>query len=246
MRTGYFPVQWKVTQIIMILKPGKPLEEASLYRPISLLPVMSKIFEKAVFKRLNLILEKESSQTISLDFNRHTTIEQVHQITEIIREALEKKTILLFTFLDITQALDKVWHPGLLFKIRKKNLPHAYYRILESYLMDRPFQLKFKDKITTLRKTEAGVPQGSVLGPIVYLIYTSNLPTSDNTTAAFTNYTAILTTYDDSAMALMKLQATINKIGNWAKKWRIKLSQIHAYYIHPTQPNLSDSANEWC
>jgi hypothetical protein len=51
-RTGYFPVQWEVAQIIMIPKPGKPLEEASSYRPISLLPTMSKIFEKAMLKRL--------------------------------------------------------------------------------------------------------------------------------------------------------------------------------------------------
>jgi hypothetical protein len=56
-RTGYFPVQWKVAQIIMILRPGKPLEEASSYRPIILLPVMSKIFERAMFKRLCPILE---------------------------------------------------------------------------------------------------------------------------------------------------------------------------------------------
>jgi hypothetical protein len=97
-----------------------------------------------------------------------------------------------------------------LFKIRKI-VPHAYYRIFESYLMDRLFQVKFKDKITTLRKTEAGVPQGNVLGPILYLTYTSNLPTSDNTTTAtFADDTTILATHVDPAIASMKLQATIN------------------------------------
>jgi hypothetical protein len=108
----------------------------------------------------------------------------------------------------------------------QKNLFYAYYRILDSYLTDRLFQIKHKDEITTLRKTEADVPQGSVLGPILYLIYTSDLPTSDNTTTAtFADDTVILAKYEDPAVASMKLQATINKIDNWVKKWRIKINQ---------------------
>jgi hypothetical protein len=69
-------------------------------------------------------------------------------------------------------------------KSEKKILPHAYYRILESYLSDRLFQAKLKDEITTLRKTEAGAQQGIVLGPGLYLIYISDLLTSDITTTA--------------------------------------------------------------
>jgi hypothetical protein len=118
-----------------------------------------------------------------------------------------------------------------LFKIRKI-VPHAYYKILESYLTDRRFQVKFKDELTTLRKTEASVPQGSVLGPILYLIYTSDLPTSDNTTAAFVDDTAILAIYEDPVTASMKLQATTNKIDDLAMKWRIKINQ--SKYTHIT------------
>jgi hypothetical protein len=119
---------------------------------------------------------------------------------------------------DITQAFDKVWYPGLLFKIRKI-LPNSYYRILKSYIMDRLFQVKFKDEIITLRKTGGGLPQGSVLEPVLYLIYTSDLPTSANTTtAAVADDTAILAAHKDSAIASMKLQATISKINDWAKK----------------------------
>jgi hypothetical protein len=118
-----------------------------------------------------------------------------------------------------------------LFKIRKI-VPNAYYEILESYLKDRFFQVIFKDEITTLRKTEAGVPQGSVFGPVLYLIYTSNLTTSDNTTTAtFADVTTILATDTDPAIASMKLQATNNKIVNWAKKWRIKINQSKPKHI---------------
>jgi hypothetical protein len=152
---------------------------------------------------------------------KHCTTEQVHTITEIIRETLEKKQYCPAAFLDITKAFGKVWHPGLFFKIRKI-FPRAYYRALESYLTDIFFRVKFEDEISTLRKTEVCVPQGSVLGPSLYLIYTSDLPTSEiTTTATFVDDTAILGTHEDPAIASMKLQATINKTDDWANKWII-------------------------
>jgi hypothetical protein len=124
-----------------------------------------------------------------------------------------------------------------LFRIRK-TLPHAYYRILESYLTDRCFQVKFKSEITTLSKTEAGVPQGSVLGPVLYRNYTSAHRTSDNTTAAaFAHDTAILATDEDPAIDSIKLQATINKINDCPKKWRIKMNHSKSTHIAFTLRN---------
>jgi hypothetical protein len=105
-------------------------------------------------------------------------------------------------------------------------------------LTDRIFQVKLNDEITTLRKTETGVLQGSVLGSVPYLIYTSDLPISDNTTTAtFADDTAILATHEDGAIASMKLQATINKIDEWAKKWRIKINQSKSKHITFTVSN---------
>jgi hypothetical protein len=86
-RMGYFPVQWKVAQIIMIPKHGKPLEDTSSYGPISLLPIISKIFQKGVLKKLCPILEENrilSNHKFGFR-QKHSTTEQVHRIMEIIR-----------------------------------------------------------------------------------------------------------------------------------------------------------------
>jgi hypothetical protein len=92
-RAGYFWVQLKVAHIIMIPKPGKLLEDASSCRPISLLPTMGKIFDKAMLKRLRPVLEENR---ILPDhqfgfWQKHSTIEQVHWITKIMNRTLEKR-----------------------------------------------------------------------------------------------------------------------------------------------------------
>jgi hypothetical protein len=94
--------------VIMIPIPGKPLKEASSYRPISLLPIMNRTFEKAMLKRLRPILEeKRIIPDHQFGFRQKLSgTGQVHRNTVVIRGTL-----------GITQASDKLWHPGLLFKI---------------------------------------------------------------------------------------------------------------------------------
>jgi hypothetical protein len=127
----------------------------------------------------------------------------------------------------------------LLYKI-KKNLPHEYYKILKSYLNERVFQVKLKEVITNLRKIEAGVPQGSVLGPVPYLIYPADLPTSEDTnTATFADDTAILALDDQPETATAKLQNGINNLEQWTKKWKIEVNQNKSEHITFTTRNLT-------
>jgi len=104
MQTGYFPAQWKVSQIITILKPGKTADEFTSYRPISLLPILSKLFEKFFLTRLQPLLhEQRTLPDHQFGFRqKHATIEQVHIVTNAITEALENHKYCAAAFLDIS------------------------------------------------------------------------------------------------------------------------------------------------
>jgi hypothetical protein len=116
---GYFPAQQKVAQIILILMPGKPPNEFMFYKPISLLPSVSKVFEQLLQKVENNRL----IPNLQLGFRqRHSTVEQTHRIVQkikrMINETVENKQYCSAAFLDSSQAFDKVRHTGLLYKVK--------------------------------------------------------------------------------------------------------------------------------
>lgn len=232
-RLKYVPDLWKVSEVIMIPKPGKPLHEAGSYRPISLLPVLSKLFEKLLLKRLKPILEnKNLIPEHQFGFReKHSTIEQVHRITNIIEKALEEKKVCSTVFLDVAQAFDKVWHTGLIYKLRSM-LPKEFSEILESYLSNRVFRVRQDEAYSELKEIKAGVPQGSVLGPVLYLLYTCDIPELENSTiATFADDTAIMAIGDSHKEAAEKTQMAINEVYEWTKKWRIKLNQSKSIHV---------------
>lgn len=233
LRERYFPSQWKVSEIIMIHKPGKNPEEVSSYRPISLLPILSKNLEKLLLKRLKPILDiNKTIPDYQFGFrNNHSTIEQVHRIVNQINNCFEEKKYCSAVFIDISQAFDKVWHEGLLFKI-KSNLPYQFYEIFKSYLENRTFYVRQQSAISNLQDVKSGVPQGSVLGPTLYLLYTADLPlNNDVMTATFADDTTIIASDSDRIKASTKLQSNITKIQEWLKIWKIKANETKSAHV---------------
>ena len=125
-RLEYWPVTLKHAKIIMIPKPGKNPTDVTSHIPNSLLPVITKMLEKLLLKRIyNDTQFQEWLPLQQSGFGKaHSTIQQCHRLTDIINKALDDQQCCSAVFLDVSQALDKVWHQGLLLKI-KQTLPPA-------------------------------------------------------------------------------------------------------------------------
>lgn len=224
---GYFPYCWKKAEIIVFHKPNKPKNSTSSYRPISLLPTMSKLLEKIIQKRLFRYVD--SAQVIlphQFGFQpKHSTLHQLQRLTECIVHGFENKEYCAAAFLDVSQAFDKVWHEGLLYKLNSLGFPLYLKQIVRSFLSNRTFHVKINATISSTRLVSAGVPQGSILGPLLFNIYMSDMPIPPNVELAlYADDTALICKDRDILVAQQALQNAVNSTVQWFHMWRFSLN----------------------
>lgn len=232
LRTQHWPKALKTAEIILLLKPGKDPTVPESYRPISLLPTISKIIERLLANRITTdVRYTQSIPDHQFGFRRkHSTIQQVHRLCHTIYTAFEAKQYCTSVFLDISQAFDKVWHDGLLYKV--KHILPLYYSLMRSYLSARTFHTRVRNSTSTTFPINAGVPQGSVLGPILYVLYTSDLPTTNCTvTGTFADDTAIMAAHTNPHTATRYLQYHLDLLQEWLHRWRIKINTAKSVNI---------------
>lgn len=230
-RLSYIPAAFKIAKIIMLKKPDKPPENVTSYRPISLLPIMSKIFEKLLLKRLEPFLAGKIPDHQFGFRKSHSTIDQCHRVTTYINQALEQKKYCVAAFLDVAQAFDRVWHDGLLLKLSAV-LPVNMCQLLRSYLENRTFRVCDGSDKSSVYPISASVPQGSVLGPVLYTLYTADIPVAENTfTATYADDTVTMAVGVTQAEATETLQRHLDRIVKWMQNWKIKLNERKAVHV---------------
>lgn len=247
LRLAYFPTSWKHAHIIMIPKPNKRQSDPTSYRPISLLPFFSKIFERLWLPKLMTYLEKLLPDTQFGFRQQHSCPQQLHRVVDEILDTYEQKQVCLGLFLDTEKAFDKVWHAGLLYKV-KQHLPDTYYRLLQSYLSERTYSVTYKGAISRSKPINSGVPQGSVIGPFLYLVYTSDLPRSNTLTIAqFADDIAVLSRARNTTTAAAHLQTYTDRIEHWNRRWRMSMnahkSSIICFTYLKTQAHFTVTLN---
>lgn len=224
LRLGYFPKAWKRAKIIMIHKKGKPTDNVASYRPISLLSLLSKLFEKLLYPHILSQVEQLLPSTQFGFRDVHSCPLQLHRVVDKILETYENKKITIGMFLDVEKAFDRVWHQGLLAKL-KPHLSDTLYRVVQSFLSERTFRVSLGDELSPQHGIQASVPQGSVLGPLLYIIYAHDVPQTPATLATqFADDMAVLADGATGEEAALKLQVAADAITKWAEQWRIKLN----------------------
>lgn len=227
LRLRHFPSQWKNATVIFIPKPGKSPKFPQNYRPISLLSSVSKIAEKVI---LNRLLSETTSNNILLKeqfgFRRyHSTTDQIVRVTENISTSFSWNQCTAAVFLDVSKAFDTVWHDGLIYKMHSFGLSLGITKLIRSFLTERTFRAKIQNALSNPRYIEAGVPQGSVLSPTLYSIFTSDIPKTPTTTLAmYADDTAILARSLRPHLATAKLQDSIDQLESWLRLWRIDVN----------------------
>jgi len=228
---GHFPRPWKHAIVTMIPKPNKDHSNPSSYRPISLLSVPGKIFEKILNQRLTTLLDDHDHIVpTQMGFRQHRGVtDQTTLLTTSIQHDISRQRFSLLLTFDVTKAFDQTWIEGLIYKLIMNDIfPRRLLRIINSFLTMRTLQVKQNGQLSTTQMTTAGTPQGSCLSPTLFILYVNDIKDSiDNheiKTRQFADDIA-MTTSDKSIDRMEKrTNQALDRMKDYMTKWRIRLN----------------------
>ena len=226
--TGIYPDLWKQANLTPIHKKASK-QLVKNYRPISLLPIFGKIFEKLVFQQLysyfhsNNLITKNQSGFRPGDSTTNQLLELVNVIQKSFdtRNSLEVRSI----FLDISKAFDKVWHRGLIFKLRQNGVDGPLITFFENYLSNRKQRVVLNGLNSEFHSIDSGVPQGSVLGPLLFLIYINDMEQRIKSSIKFfADDTMLFSLVRDPSISALELNHDLELINKWAHQWKMQFN----------------------
>ena len=244
-RQGCYPDLLKIAQIIPIHKEGSK-EDCSNFRPISLLCNFNRIFEKIIYCRLSKYLNKYKL----LNFNQygfrkgHCTSMAIYDILESKLRDRDKGKFSCAIYLDLSKAFDTVDINILLKKLEHYGIRGVALQLFKSYLTNRKHCTKIDGVLSDLLDIEMGVPQGSTLGPLLFLLYINDLPgASSLVTKLFADDTCLLFSADSISDLQIIANLEMYKIENWMASNKLTLNHKKSKFMIINKNNARSSMN---
>lgn len=244
---SYFPNCWKHAKVIALHKPGKPTNNPNSYRPISLLSSISKILERIILKRITQHTEANEiipEQQCGFRAKRSTTF-QINNVLNNARDNLNQQKSTGMIFLDVEKAFDRVWHKGLLYKMIKLNFPIGITKMVESFLHERTFAVCIEGQFSDRANISYGLPQGAVLSPTLYNIYTYDI--IEETTPEMTLFADDTAIYHSATKAddvIEALKSKGKKVQAYMRKWKISINKEKTQGLYITRRRKKELPGE--
>ena len=243
---GEFPSMLKLAKVIPLFKSGSKMETSN-YRPISLLPIISKIFEKIMYTRLRSYLDKEKIfYDRQYGFQKGKSTENaILDLQAQIITSLENGEIPCTIFLDFSKAFDTVNHNVLLKKLEHYGVRGNVLQWFSSYILDRKQRVQLNDNLSDCINITNGVPQGSILGPLLFLIYINDITNASNILKffLFADDTSIFFSHKDKKILESLVNVELNKLSDWlsANKLSLNMDKSNVLLFRPknASQNLS-------
>ena len=221
LHTGRLPTSYKEANVCPVPKKGD-LSNVSNFRPISLLNSISKVFERLVFKHLyNHLHENNLLSSLQSGFiPGDSTVNQLTFLYNTFCQALDAGKEVRAVFCDISKAFDRVWHTGLLAKLRAAGVAGEVLAWFSNYLSNRKQRVILPGAVSDWTYIKAGVPQGSILGPLLFLIYINDIVHDiGSNIRLFADDTSLFIIVDNPLIAATNLNTDLEKISRWAATW---------------------------
>ena len=246
--TGVVPMQFKIAKVIPIFKSGDR-NQMDNYRPISLLSSFSKIMEKIIAARLLDFLDANnilSKWQFGFRPGHSTTHPMVHFLNKI-STALNKKQHTISIFCDLKKAFDTCNHKILISKLEKYGIKNIELTWFKSYLENRKQFVSIKEKCSPLLDITLGVPQGSILGPLLFLLYINDLPLASKLlTLLFADDTTLLFSHDDINVLIEEVNKEFKKVCEFFRTNRLVLHPDKTKFIIFSRSNFNQDVRIVC